>query len=72
MLGMDASVEMGPTEGAVLALLDFLVDPLLPARSSSREAITPAQEELVAKQVDHPDVYFILFAVLGVIAANAW
>ncbi|KNA04324.1 hypothetical protein SOVF_200720 isoform A [Spinacia oleracea] len=51
MLGMDASVEMGPTEGAVLALLDFLVDPLLPARSSSREAITPAQEELVAKQV---------------------
>ncbi|XP_021721700.1 uncharacterized protein LOC110689261 isoform X2 [Chenopodium quinoa] len=75
MLGMhSSSEEMGPTEGAVLALLDFLVDPLLPARTTSRETITLSQEVLVAKQVhavvvlynyhhriQHPDLKFLDF-----------
>ncbi|XP_010672149.2 uncharacterized protein LOC104888776 isoform X2 [Beta vulgaris subsp. vulgaris] len=41
----------GSAEETVMALLDFLVDPLLPSRSSMRETISPSQEELVAKQV---------------------
>jgi len=46
--------EVGPTEDTILALLDFLVDPLLPSKSiSSREALSPSQEESVAKQVDN-------------------
>lgn len=51
---MDSSMEeVCPTEDAILALLDFLVDPLLPSKSFfSREALFPSQEESVAKQVD--------------------
>ncbi|KAL9233209.1 hypothetical protein vseg_008233 [Gypsophila vaccaria] len=41
--------EVGPTEETVLALLEFLVDPLLPSKCSSNES--PSQEQLVAKQV---------------------
>lgn len=55
----------GSAEETVMALLDFLVDPLLPSRSSMRETISPSQEELVAKQVDHPLVVtsFVLIYV---------
>ncbi|KAL2921019.1 SCARECROW-LIKE protein 7, partial [Bienertia sinuspersici] len=53
IVGMDSSVddEMGPTEDTILALMDFLVDPLLPSRSYSRDSVSPSQEDLVAKQV---------------------
>ncbi|KAK9672263.1 hypothetical protein RND81_12G087700 [Saponaria officinalis] len=50
MGSMELSVEeVGPTEETVLALLEFLVDPLLPSKCLSMEP--PSQEHLVAKQV---------------------
>lgn len=51
---MDSSMEeVCPTEDTILALLDFLVDPLLPSKSfASREGLSPSREESVAKQVD--------------------
>ena len=39
-----------PTEDAILALLDYLVDPMLPARYS-RDNPTKVQHQAVAKQV---------------------
>ncbi|GMH08670.1 hypothetical protein Nepgr_010510 [Nepenthes gracilis] len=51
-IGMTTSeVEVGPTEETVLALLELLVDPLLPSKSYSREIPSPCQEESVAKQM---------------------
>lgn len=47
-----ASVEdMGPTEDTVQALLDYLVEPVLPLKSSIRVAPSQSQQQLVAKQV---------------------
>ncbi|KAH9606878.1 hypothetical protein KSS87_019712 [Heliosperma pusillum] len=44
-----AAEEVGPTKDTVLALLDFLVDPLLPSKCLPKEQLS--QEDLVAKQV---------------------
>ncbi|GAB4850788.1 hypothetical protein Ancab_030088 [Ancistrocladus abbreviatus] len=46
-----AEIEVGPTEDTVLALLELLVEPLLPSRSAVRENPSPSQEEAVAKQM---------------------
>lgn len=40
-----------PTEDAIHALLDYLVEPMLPAKSSSRENPPEALLQSVAKQV---------------------
>ncbi|XP_074320045.1 uncharacterized protein LOC141656855 isoform X2 [Silene latifolia] len=44
-----AAEELGPTKDTVLALLDFLVDPLLPSKCLPKDQLS--QEDLVAKQV---------------------
>ncbi|GAB2233303.1 hypothetical protein Drorol1_Dr00002523 [Drosera rotundifolia] len=44
-------VEVGPTEDTVRALIDLLVDPLLPAKVSVAENPPASQEEAVAKQM---------------------
>ncbi|KAF8014138.1 hypothetical protein BT93_H0086 [Corymbia citriodora subsp. variegata] len=40
-----------PTEDAVRAFLEYLVDPLIPATSSVRDSPSPSQEQSVAKQI---------------------
>lgn len=40
-----------PTEDAVKAFLEQLVDPMLPAKSSIRDNPTPSHQQSVAKQV---------------------
>lgn len=47
---MDAS-DVCPTEDAIQAFLDHLVDPILPAKSSLRDNPSLSQQESVAKQV---------------------
>lgn len=47
---MSAS-DLCPTEDTVLLLLDYLVDPLLPARPSSRDIPSESLQQSVAKQV---------------------
>ncbi|KAL9266881.1 STRICTOSIDINE SYNTHASE-LIKE 13-like protein [Drosera capensis] len=44
-------VEVGPTEDTVRALIDLLVDPLLPAKVSVAENPPASQEEAVAEQM---------------------
>ncbi|KAL9675270.1 hypothetical protein QQ045_003472 [Rhodiola kirilowii] len=46
-----AVMEVCPTEDAVTALMDYFVQPLLPAKSTKQHTPTPAQQEAVAKQV---------------------
>ena len=48
---MAPSDDVCPTEDAVQAFLEHLVDPLLPAKSSVRDKPTPSQQESIAKQV---------------------
>lgn len=47
---MDAS-DVCPTEEAIKAFLEYLVDPILPPRSSLRDTPSLSQQESVAKQV---------------------
>ncbi|BBG93598.1 hypothetical protein Prudu_001663, partial [Prunus dulcis] len=47
---MDAS-DVCPTEEAIKAFLEYLVDPILPPRSSLRDIPSLSQQESVAKQV---------------------
>uniref|UniRef100_A0A5B7BBS7 DRBM domain-containing protein n=1 Tax=Davidia involucrata TaxID=16924 RepID=A0A5B7BBS7_DAVIN len=71
---MDSSSDVGSAEDVVQALLEYLVDPMLPLKSSAREAPSLSQQQLVAKQVHavvllydyyqrrrHPDVEFLGF-----------
>ncbi|CAL0329183.1 unnamed protein product [Lupinus luteus] len=46
-----APFDVCPTEDAVQAFLEHLVDQLLPAKSSVRDKPTPSQQQLVANQV---------------------
>ncbi|XP_057456273.1 uncharacterized protein LOC130747365 isoform X3 [Lotus japonicus] len=46
-----ASSDVCPTEDAVKLFLDYLVDPLLPAKSSVRDNPTLSQQDSVVKQV---------------------
>ncbi|OIV99430.1 hypothetical protein TanjilG_17240 [Lupinus angustifolius] len=46
-----APSDVCPTEDAVQAFLEHLVDQLLPAKSSVRDKPTPSQQQLVAKQL---------------------
>lgn len=48
--GMDLSV-VCPVEDTILALIDYLVDPMLPAKSSIRDTPSPDQQQSVANQV---------------------
>ena len=43
--------DLGSAEDAVRALLEYLVDPLLPSKSSTRRTPSLSQQESVAKQV---------------------
>lgn len=45
------SPDVGSAEDAVRALLDYLVDPLLPAKASCRSVPSLSQHQAVAKQV---------------------
>ncbi|RVW28574.1 hypothetical protein CK203_094807 [Vitis vinifera] len=45
------SPDVGSVEDVVRALLEYLVDPLLPAKSSSRSTPSLSQQQSVAKQV---------------------
>ncbi|XP_057546911.1 uncharacterized protein LOC130825611 isoform X2 [Amaranthus tricolor] len=67
-------MDCSSTEGTLLALLDFLVEPLLPSRPLSRESISALQHESVSKQVhavvllynyyhrkQHPELAFLDF-----------
>ncbi|CAO2821671.1 unnamed protein product [Amaranthus hypochondriacus] len=67
-------MDCSSTEGTLMALLDFLVEPLLPSRPLSRESITALQHESVSKQVhavvllynyyhrkQHPELAFLDF-----------
>ncbi|KAF8393888.1 hypothetical protein HHK36_020086 [Tetracentron sinense] len=45
------SWDIGPTEDTVQALMDYLVDPLLPAKSSGRDIPSLSQHQSVAKQM---------------------
>ncbi|KAJ0094022.1 hypothetical protein Patl1_26334 [Pistacia atlantica] len=40
-----------PTEDAIHAFLEYLVDPMLPAKSSMRDTLSQSQQQSVAKQV---------------------
>jgi len=42
-----------PTEDAVKAFIEHLVDPLLPAKSSVHDNPSPSQQKLVARQVSN-------------------
>ena len=57
-LAMDMS-DVCPTEDAVRALLEHLVDPMLPAKSSLPDNPSQSQRQAVAKQVLF--VMFVLF-----------
>ncbi|KAJ7980708.1 Aleurone layer morphogenesis protein [Quillaja saponaria] len=46
-----AASDVCPTEDAVQAFLEYLVDPVLPAKSSSRDTPSESQQQSVAKQV---------------------
>ncbi|XP_057959123.1 uncharacterized protein LOC131151742 isoform X2 [Malania oleifera] len=70
---MDSS-GVSPIEDTIQALLDYLVDPMLPAKSSARDDPSLPQQQLVAKQVhavvllynyyqrnQHPQLEFLEF-----------
>ena len=44
---------MCPTEDAIQAFLDYLLDPMLPAKSSLRDIPSLSHQQSVAKQVLH-------------------
>lgn len=46
-----SSSEVGPVEDVVQALLEYLVAPLLPLKSSGHQVPSLAQQQSVAKQV---------------------
>lgn len=46
-----AMADVCPTEDAVEALLEYLVDPLLPVKSLLRETPSQSQQQSIAKQV---------------------
>ncbi|CAK9161128.1 unnamed protein product [Ilex paraguariensis] len=46
-----SSSVVGPAEDVVQALMEYLVDPMLPLKASTREAPSLYQQQLVAKQV---------------------
>lgn len=46
-----APSDVCPTEDAVQAFLEHLVDPLLPEKSCVRDNPTPSQQQSIAKQV---------------------
>jgi hypothetical protein len=50
--------EACPTEDAIKALLEYLVDPTLPAKSSVRDTPSLSQQKLVAKQVEIPHLSY--------------
>ncbi|KAK7261607.1 hypothetical protein RIF29_27922 [Crotalaria pallida] len=69
-----ATSDVCSTEDAVNAFLEYLVDPMLPAKSSLRDNPTPSQQQSVAKQVHsvvllynyyhrkhHPELPFLKF-----------
>ena len=47
---MDSAEEVAPTEEVIKALLDYLVDPMLPLKASGKDPPL-ATQEAVAKQV---------------------
>lgn len=51
---MMSASDLCATEDTVLLLLDYLVDPLLPARPSSRDTPSESLQQSVAKQVVFP------------------
>ncbi|PSR98312.1 Dentin sialoprotein [Actinidia chinensis var. chinensis] len=51
MESSSSTSEVGAAEDVIQALLDYLVDPLLPLKSSGREVPSLAQQQSVAKQV---------------------
>ncbi|XP_057460333.1 uncharacterized protein LOC130750837 isoform X3 [Actinidia eriantha] len=51
MESSSSASEVGAPEDVIQALLDYLVDPLLPLKSSGREVPSLAQQKSVAKQV---------------------
>lgn len=46
-----SAAEVAPTEDSVTALLEVLVDPVLPLKSSGKDAPSIEQQQSVAKQV---------------------
>lgn len=53
-----------PTEDAILAFLEYLVDPMLPENSSLRDTSSQSQKQSVAKQVFFSDFLERVFDVL--------
>ncbi|KAK9200976.1 hypothetical protein WN944_016181 [Citrus x changshan-huyou] len=53
-LSVNLNLDLCATEDTVLLLLDYLVDPLLPARPSSRDTPSESLQQSVAKQVVFP------------------
>lgn len=53
-----------PTEDAILAFLEYLVDPLLPENSSLHDTSSQSQKKSVAKQVFFSDFLERVFDVL--------
>ncbi|XP_055962366.1 uncharacterized protein LOC126665442 isoform X2 [Mercurialis annua] len=71
---MDLAVDVCPTEDALGALLEYLVDPKLPSESAARTTPTQLEQELIGKQVhavvlvynyyyrkQHPHIEFLGF-----------
>ncbi|XP_061367309.1 uncharacterized protein LOC133310397 [Gastrolobium bilobum] len=69
-----APLDVCPTEDAVKAFLEYLVDPMLPLKASIRDNPTPSEQQSVAKQVhsvvllynyyhrkQHPELAFLAF-----------
>ncbi|GFZ10799.1 hypothetical protein Acr_22g0001970 [Actinidia rufa] len=70
MESSSSTSEVGAAEDVIQALLDYLVDPLLPLKSSGREVPSLAQQQSVAKQVPFDfcflTPYSIFFWVLAI------
>jgi len=59
-----APSDVCPTEDAVKAFIEHLVDPVLPAKSSVHENPSPYQQNLVARQV--PTLFTSLCACITI------
>lgn len=58
-----ASSDVCPTEDALKAFLEYLVDPMLPAKPCTRDNAPPSQQQSVAKQVSSI-ISFVLVQLL--------